>query len=60
MRLTKAQDAYNKAVESMQPQNEALNKQVTEAKREMDALEAEHAEHRSKRRPPTIPRRTMS
>lgn len=42
--LTKAQDAYNKAVESMQPQNEALNKQVTEAKREMDALEAEHAD----------------
>lgn len=35
--LTKAQDAYNKAVE-------ALNKQVTEAKREMDALEAEHAD----------------
>lgn len=42
--LTKAQDAYNKAVESMQPQNEALNKQVTEAKREMDALEAEYKE----------------
>ena len=42
--LTKAQDAYNKAVESMQPQNEALNKQVTEATREMDALEAEHAD----------------
>lgn len=42
--LTKAQDAYNKAVESIQPQNEALNKQVTEAKREMDALEAEHAD----------------
>ena len=42
--LTKAQDAYNKAVESMQPQNEALNKQVTEAKREMDALDAEYKE----------------
>lgn len=42
--LTKAQDAYNKAVESMQPQNEALNKQVTEAKREMDVLEAEYKE----------------
>lgn len=39
-----AKDAYNKAVESMQPQNEALNKQVTEAKREMDALEAEYKE----------------
>ena len=39
-----AKDAYNKAVESMQPQNAGLQKQVTEAKREMDALEAEYKE----------------
>lgn len=42
--LTKAQDAYNKAVEATQSQNAGLQKQVTEAKREMDALEAEYKE----------------
>ena len=41
--LSKAQDAYDKAAESTLSQNEELNRQVTEAKRTMDELEAEHA-----------------
>lgn len=47
--LTKAQDAYNKAVEATQSQNAALNQKVTEAKREMDALEAEYKDMSDKK-----------